>query len=277
LEERDSNNLLKKRPKDFVKGNSLFILCNSCGALLLRGHYRCQKCNALFCIKCGKDFQVFLKTPLPYCPTCGIELLSESVPSTSKEIEKKNPPTIAIKIETNNSPVPTSELKVITSLNPAPVKSQKSTEQPKEVIFERHIPDEQKILNYIRSAKIRRFRNKEELLRKLSEILKNEPEDIETMWVNLERKYPVIIKQVTSKLQDEILKKQYEQANYDALHPKHKNTIDTFEISPESIESSKAKNLNLKDVKPLDGIEFEWKQGKMNPAEQKNYRSKLDE
>jgi hypothetical protein len=37
------------------------------------------------------------------------------------------------------------------------------------------------------------------------------------------------------------------------------------------------KNLNLKDVKPVDGFEVEWKQGKLRPADQKSYRSKLDE
>ena len=49
------------------------------------------------------------------------------------------------------------------------------------------------------------------------------------------------------------------------------------ENQSEAPPSPRNENLDLKDVKPIDGVEYEWKQGKLSPVEQKSYRSKFDE
>ena len=152
---------------------------------------------------------------------------------------------------------------------------QKQISRPIEIMFDRPFSDEQKILKYLKTAKIRKIKNKEQLLKKLSEIFRKDLDYIEKLWLGLERTHLDFIGQVTSKLQDEVLRQQYERANYEALHPKREQTHDFSELP--STSYTKNEELNIKDVKPVDGVDIEWKEGKMKPVEQKNYRSKFDE
>jgi len=46
-------------------------------------------------------------------------------------------------------------------------------------------------------------------------------------------------------------------------------------IKPKS--ETEVDKISLKDLEPADGLETEWKQGKMQPAEQKKYRSSSEE
>jgi hypothetical protein len=46
-------------------------------------------------------------------------------------------------------------------------------------------------------------------------------------------------------------------------------------IKPKS--EDEVEKINLKDLKPIDGSETEWKQDKMQPVEQKKYRSSFEE
>jgi hypothetical protein len=150
---------------------------------------------------------------------------------------------------------------------------------PIEIKFERRQPlnsDKQKIINYLKSAKIKEIRNKYHLFEKLSDIFRKEPDYIKDIWSDLEKDYPDLVKRVVSKFQDEILKQKYEQANYESLHPKRK-VRPTTETFPESVTAVKNESLNLKETKRIDGLEFEWKEGKMSPADQKTYRSKFDD
>jgi hypothetical protein len=102
---------------------------------------------------------------------------------------------------------------------------------------------------------------------------------LESIWSNLEQQNPVLIGQITTKFKDEVLKQHYKRLQFEALHPKakFKNAFDSSEM-PTPIKFNKNdSNLNLKDFKPLDGFESEWKEGKMKPVDQKSYRSKFDE
>ncbi len=179
-------------------------------------------------------------------------------------------------LKNKSSTVSIAETKVETVLQLGIRKeSKKHAEAEIEVQFYRPIPDTQKVLNYLKTAKIRNIRNKQHLFQTLSNIFKKDPERIEELWYELERTNPILIRLIISKFKDEVLKQQYKRANYEALHPKHRNALNDSEvISPPHREEV---NLDLKNVKPIDGVEIEWKQGKMSAVDQKNYRSKFDE
>ncbi len=153
--------------------------------------------------------------------------------------------------------------------------SRKHTPRDTEVQFNRPISDMEKVHNYLKNAKVRGIRNKEHLFQKLADLFRIEPDNMEEIWSNLVRKYPVFIREITSRFQDEVLRRRYEQANYEALHPKRKKATDHSEIVLERI--AKNEDVSLKDVKRINGVEYEWTQGKLTPIEQKSYRSKFDE
>lgn len=275
LGETQIRKLSATQAANVLQDNPIPALCNSCGTPLSRDYWKCEKCNARFCDKCGRDFQDYLKNLLPYCPTCGIELLPESTPTVSPEglpnksliIEKKSedPPVRNVPFKTIDSRPMTNEI------NP-----QKRIPRQMEPTFEQPISNEQKILRYLqtanlRSGRIRKIKNKQALLKRISEIFKLDLNMVEKIWLGFERTHPGLIAQVTSKLQDEVLRR----AHYEALHPKLEQPLDFAKLPFVSV--TKNKELNLKEVKPADGTETEWKKGKMKPVEQKNYRSKFDE
>jgi hypothetical protein len=246
--------------------NPALLLCESCGNQILKDYWKCPKCSAHFCFECGKAFQEFLKNLIPYCPACNLELLSERL------FESLSPPAAEIKPEIRIfasrtpeikfKPVDLNELKGIVK-NPV---------RDKEVQFKRPISEEQKILNYLKTTRIRRIRNKQDLLNRLCNLFRKEPDYVNKVWLALERKYPGLIIRYTSQFKDELLKRQREHANYEALH---KSKDNTKVIIPEFTQ--KSENLDLKNVKQLDGIEYKWKEGRMKAVEQKTYRSKFDE
>jgi hypothetical protein len=134
--------------------------------------------------------------------------------------------------------------------------------------------DEQKILRYVTSTQVTEIRNRGDLFDRLSRLFNRDLLYIESIWSNLAQQNPSLIKQITAKFKDEVLKQHYERAQFEALHPEHKSEN---LIVPEPIKLKDDGKLDIKDAKPIDGLEFEWKQGKMSPVDQKTYRSKLDE
>lgn len=277
MAEGQTDNLVSKIHIDFVNDEPSFLLCNSCGALLLKDYWICQKCRGYFCYKCGKDFQDFLKNLLPYCPCCRIQLIFKPKPSELKEVEPKKPSNNSIR---ETKPVLT-DSSVLKSEQPlsciSEVKTQKNTVNRNELIFKRPVSDEEKIFRYLKMSRIKKFRNKKHLFARLSGIFRMEQDCVEKIWNNLERKYPVLIRQVTSELQDEVLRRIYDQLNYEAIYPKSKKKTDISSVFNEKTVSNKDEKVNLKDIKRIDGVEIVWKQGKMSAVEKINYRSKLDE
>jgi hypothetical protein len=136
------------------------------------------------------------------------------------------------------------------------------------------ISDEQKIIRYVTTTHVREINNKRDLFDRLAKLFNRDIIYIESVWSNLEQQNPKLIGQITSKFKNEVLKQHYQRLQFEALHPEAKNENIVLPESPVSIDKKK---VDIKDIKPIDGIETEWKQGKMSPTDQKTYRSKFDE
>ena len=99
-------------------------------------------------------------------------------------------------------------------------------------------------------------------------------EDVKSIWASLEQQDPELITQITSKFKNEVLRHHYEQMQLEALQPQNKPDSNALLQEP---EPPKLNQKNIKDAKPIDGLEVEWKNGKLKPADQTTYRSPYNE
>lgn len=137
------------------------------------------------------------------------------------------------------------------------------------------IHDKHKILKYATSTRLE-FQNEEELIKKLAHLFRQDIPYIRKIWYLVKAENPRALSEFTRKFKDE--KDNYLSPVDDTLMEDEPKTH-TYNIS--NIIKIESKNeiekINLKDAKPIDGLEIEWKQGKMKPVDQKNYRSSFEE
>jgi RNAse (barnase) inhibitor barstar len=118
---------------------------------------------------------------------------------------------------------------------------------------------DEKVLNYIKSTNVSEIRNKKDLFDRLSRLLNIDQDYVEDLWSKLEKRNPALIDQITSKFKDEMLRKHYERMQFEALHPKNEPKSESFseeESKPVKL-SHENKIASIKDVKPIDGLEFD--------------------
>jgi hypothetical protein len=144
--------------------------------------------------------------------------------------------------------------------------------------------DKFKVLKYIESTRAR-FRNEKEMCAKLSRIFKIEYSYAWQIWTNIKNRYPEL-KRKCSKTKKQIGHRQkrdrfgfrrpsYKDKNLIVFEPKvHITNVPKFSKTK---RAPKKETINLKDVKPTSGFETVWKQGKLKPAVQKNYRGSFQD
>jgi hypothetical protein len=143
--------------------------------------------------------------------------------------------------------------------------------------------DKQKILRYISSTKVSEIRNREELCQRLARVFQKDDSYVKNIWFSLEKEHPILTRQISEKFKDQL-------SNQKSDHPRlgnrgrknvmtkktEEHTYSFADTIPDTIKpenDEKKENLRIKDMKPIDGFESEWKQGKMRPVDQKTYRS----
>ena len=168
-----------------MEDRTLSLLCNSCGTLIQKDYWECPHCKAHYCYGCGKDFQVLLRNLIPCCPACNLELFHQTTAEPYKIAES---PSSMPLLKNKSSTVSIAGPRSKQYCNWVLEKNQKKhAEAEIEVQFYRPIPDTQKVLNYLKTAKIRNIRNKQHLFQTLSNIFKKDPERIEELWYELRK------------------------------------------------------------------------------------------
>jgi hypothetical protein len=137
------------------------------------------------------------------------------------------------------------------------------------------IHDKKKVLKYVTSTKLE-FQNEEELVRKITKVFDQDISYVRQIWSMVKTENPHALSEIKRKFKDQ-QDKSFRPIDDTLMeyNPKiHTHNVPNI-IKPKS--ENEVEEINLKDLKPVDGSETEWKQGKMQPVEQKKYRSSFEE
>jgi hypothetical protein len=145
--------------------------------------------------------------------------------------------------------------------------------------------DRLKVLRYVESTKSR-FRNEKELCSKLAHVFKIEYAYVWQIWANLKKQYPKLAARTFSRTEDGMVERQErdrfgfrKSSNRDRdimiFEPKTRVVNIPRFANPKSLP--KREMLDLKEIKPVDGVESTWREGKIRPADQKNYRGSFQD
>ena len=137
------------------------------------------------------------------------------------------------------------------------------------------IHDKHKLLKYLTSTKLE-FQSEDDLIRKASQLFKQEISYMKQVWFMVKEENPTLLSEITPHLAS-LQRKSFRPLDDSLME----YTPETQKHNIPNIVKAKSKNeekaINLKDMKPVDGEESEWKQGKMKPVEQNKYRSSFEE
>jgi hypothetical protein len=135
--------------------------------------------------------------------------------------------------------------------------------------------DKHKVLRYVSSTKLE-FQNEEELIRKTAQLFNQDISYARQVWSMVKTENPHTLSEVKRRFRDQQDKsfRPIDDSLMEYTPKTHKRNVPNV-IKPKS--EKEVEKINLKDLKPIDGSETEWKQGKMQPVEQKKYRSSFEE
>jgi hypothetical protein len=129
--------------------------------------------------------------------------------------------------------------------------------------------DKQKVIRYIESTKSV-FQDEDDLIRKTSRLFNQDFSYARKIWFAIKEENHAELKLMEHKFKD---KQTFRTLNNEVMAYKPKATIHHVPKVIEPAEKKKEETVDLKDVKPIDGLEVEWKQGKMSLVDPKKYRS----
>ena len=131
--------------------------------------------------------------------------------------------------------------------------------------------DKQTVLRYLKSTSLV-DQNEDDLCHRIARIFHKDIVYSRQIWTAVKREHPILIEQLRNRvvlLQIAQQQKPHEKSSA-AFRP---NSIYNLQNIKKLNQNLEKKDLEIKNLKPLDGFESEWKEGKMKPAEQKKYRS----
>jgi hypothetical protein len=132
------------------------------------------------------------------------------------------------------------------------------------------IHDKQKFSNYIGSTKAE-FQNEEELIQKSARLFNQDIAYARQIWVMFKKDSPLLLRQIENKFKENQVKA-FRPLDRGIMEYKPKTHIYNIPHMIKPAKENEKKTIDLKDVKPIDGLEVEWKQGKLKPADPKTYR-----
>ncbi|MGA3289915.1 MAG: hypothetical protein ABSD42_06740 [Candidatus Bathyarchaeia archaeon] len=140
---------------------------------------------------------------------------------------------------------------------------------------QKSIHDKQKVLRYVSSTKLE-FQNEEELIGKVAQLFNQDVSYVRHVWSIVKAENPRALSDVKCRFKNQQDKsfRPFDDSLLEYSPKTHTYNVPNI-IKPKS--EDEVEKTNLKDLKPIDGSETEWKEGKMQPAEQKKYRSSFEE
>jgi len=140
--------------------------------------------------------------------------------------------------------------------------------------------DRAKVLKYIESTNSK-YRNEKELVLKLARIFKIDYSYVWQILANLKKENPKLLRLNSNNRERQerdhsgFRRLSYQDKGIIVFEPKE-HVINVPHIT-EPKSATEKETVNIKDMKPIDGIESVWKEGKMRPVEQKNYRGSFQD
>jgi len=145
------------------------------------------------------------------------------------------------------------------------------------------IHDKLVILKYLESTNAK-FKNENELCSRLSRIFEMERSYVWHLLKILKSEHPKLYRTIKNTKETRTEGQERASSGFRKLSHKDKNII-IFKPKSHIVhvprfaktEAPKKEAVKLKDIKPVDGFESVWKEGKMKPTKQKTYRGSFQD
>lgn len=137
------------------------------------------------------------------------------------------------------------------------------------------IQDKQKFSNYITSTKAE-FQNEEDLIRKCSRLFSQDVVYARQIWAMVKKDLPLLRRQTENKFIDKQAES-FRPLDRGIIEYTPKTHIHHIPHIIKAEDVTEKKIVNIKDAKPIDGLEVEWKQGKLKPVNPKTYRGSFQD
>jgi hypothetical protein len=129
------------------------------------------------------------------------------------------------------------------------------------------IDDKQRVLRYVQTTKAE-FEDEEDLVRKIARLFNEDIFYSRKVWNRVKEENHSTLKLLEDKFKD---KQAFRRMTTDVMEYKPKAIVHNIPnvVKPTLKQNEEA---GLKETKPIDKLDVEWKKGRLNPADQKEYR-----